>query len=943
MFTFILRKMLNNKWMIISLLIGNILLCSLVASIPLYSDAILQRMLIKQLEQQQEESNKYPGTMEVRFTSLNVNRGYEMKSLSAFESKIDEMANTLGLPLVQKVTQYSLTAMRVEPLKERETAVEDRAMQLRFSSDLADHITITSGSMYSDSLQDGVIEVIVNERTMVEKDMLIGEELKYSSIAYPDGSPIVFKVVGVYKNSSDTDSYWVYSPATYSDVCMMSESLYKQLFIDGFQNGYNFNSYWYLMFDYTKMSAENVGDIASVTTQYKEFFDKYGSNACRVNYMSTLEGFSSSASRLNITLWVLEVPIFILLAFFIFMVSKQILEQEKNAIAVLKSRGSSRFQIISIFLGQSLIISAASVVIGIPIGVLICRVLGSANGFLNLVQRSALNVRLDLDTLLFTLAAALLSVLTMVVPAFNYSKVTIVDHKRQQTRKSKRPVWQRFFLDILLFGVSLYGLYNYNNQKDFLTSNSAASLDPLLFLSSSMFIIGAGLLFMRLFPYLIKLVFAIGRKFWSPSLYASFLKVTRSVGEEQFIMIFLILTVATGIFNAKAARTINLNMEENIRYQYGADIVLKEEWKDNKTSSSSSLTSLGMSTNTEEAPSMAVYFEPDFEKYTHFDDSIKVTKVLNSKGNQMNGLKGIRVMGIHTKEFGEIAWFRNSLLPAHWYRYLNTMASDARAVLVSTNFHTLQGYNLGDNISVRNENGNFFNGIISGFIDYWPTYYATTTTTDRDGKTIPVDEYFIVANLAQVQSVWGITPYEIWMKADSSMFVYDFAAEQGLQFAKFLDADASIVAKKNDPVLQGTNGVLTVGFIIILLVCMTGFLIYWILSIRSRVLQFGIFRAMGMSMKSILALLLNEQIFISGMSVGLGTVVGHLSSELFVPLIQLGYTASDQSLPLLVVAEGGDYARLFSIIGFMFVVCMFILGAIISKIKIAQALKLGED
>ncbi|NLM61429.1 MAG: FtsX-like permease family protein [Clostridiales bacterium] len=927
MFTFIFRKMLNNKWMIISLLIGNILLCSLVSSIPLYSDAILQRMLTKQLEQQQIETNRFPGTVEIKFNSLSVNRGYELKSLDSFEKKIISMELDLGVPLVEKVTSYSLNPLRAEPVSDRQSNVKDRTFQLRFYSNPEDHINIVSGEMYSDTLSDGVIEVIVNERTLVEKDILIGEVYEFATVTYPDGSPIRFKVTGVYENKEKSDPYWVYPPSNFSDVCLMSERLFKELFIDGFVYEYHFTAQWFLLFDYAAMSARRIEHLSKTTAEYKEFFDLYGTTAFRANYLKTLDNFSSEAARLNVTLWVLQVPIFILLAFFIFMVSKQILEQERNTIAVLKSRGSSRAHIIVIFLVQSLFISTISAVVGIPIGLLICRVIGAANGFLNLVQRSALQVRINPESIIYTACAALLSVLTMVIPAFSFSKVDIVDHKRQRSRKSRRPLWQRLFLDVLLFGVSLYGYYNYNNQKAFLISSDAASLDPLLFISSSLFIIGAGLLFLRVFPYLIRLVYEIGKKYWSPSLYASFLKVIRSVGEEQFIMIFLVLTVANGIFNAKAARTINLNMEENIRYLYGADIVVMEEWRDNSAV---------------EDATMRIYFEPDFEKYKELEDKAKITKVLNSRRNTVSDIKNVRVMGINTKEFGQIAWFRNNLLPAHWYRYLNTLASDARAVLVSSNFQT-KGYKLGDYISVRNENGYFFTGIICGFFDFWPTYYPTTTTVTSDGRQIKNDEWLVVGNLSQIQSVWGVTPYEIWMKADSNQFIYEFAEEKGIRFSYFADADASIINEKNDPVLQGTNGVLTVGFIIILIVCMTGFLIYWILSIRSRELQFGIFRAMGLSMRSILSLLLNEQIFISGISVALGTATGQLASELFVPLIQLGYAPSTNTLPLRVVAERIDYINLFTTIGVLFVICMIILGYIISKIKIAQALKLGED
>jgi putative ABC transport system permease protein len=134
-----------------------------------------------------------------------------------------------------------------------------------------------------------------------------------------------------------------------------------------------------------------------------------------------------------------------------------------------------------------------------------------------------------------------------------------------------------------------------------------------------------------------------------------------------------------------------------------------------------------------------------------------------------------------------------------------------------------------------------------------------------------------------------------------------------------------------------------VGFIVTLLVCFTGFLIYWILSIKNRVLQFGIFRAMGMSMRDILALLVNEQLFITLTSVFIGALVGEIASRLFVPLIQISYSASEQVIPLLVVTEARDYMNLYVTIGLMIAVCLIVLGVIISKIKIAQALKLGED
>ena len=201
-----------------------------------------------------------------------------------------------------------------------------------------------------------------------------------------------------------------------------------------------------------------------------------------------------------------------------------------------------------------------------------------------------------------------------------------------------------------------------------------------------------------------------------------------------------------------------------------------------------------------------------------------------------------------------------------------------------------------------------------------------------------------MGNLSQIQATCGVLPYQIWMKAKgSTQFIYDYIEESQLQLLSFNDTSAALVSKKNDPIFQGTNGILTVGFIVVLLLCTTGFLIYWILSIQSRSLQFGIFRAMGMSLREILAMLINEQIFISGASIATGAAIGIVASRLYIPLIQIAYAASDNVLPLSIITAQSDFVKLFSVIGIVILVCMIILGVIISRIKIAQALKLGED
>ena len=943
--------------MMLSLFVGNILLIGIVSSTPLYTQATMQRILLKDLQQFQLNRNVHPATAEFRYTFNYVMANHILPTYyRSRDEHLPKILNKLGIPPSRVVQYLLMESWHCQPLEQREDRPRSRSLSVISYEGQYDHIRLTQGRFPSETVVDGnIIEVIANEMTMIRQDLLLDEILFTNILVSEDDEELVYhlRVVGMYEVADETDLYWTSNPNMFRNHAMVHDQLIYNHFINGGEilNRFNISSVWIMLLDYNKMSAVDVPRYQAADAELKEEFNKSEHIwNYKENFIKTLEGYSLRTDKLTVTLWVLQVPIYVLLAFYIFMVSRQILMLEQNDISVLKSRGASRGQIFSIYLIQSIITGFVSLAAGIPLGVTVCRLLGASNGFLEMVSRSALQVDLNREAFLYSGIAAVASILMMLVPVVRFSRVTIVDYKRNKSGKPKKELWQRFYLDVLCFGAACYGLYNFNSQRDTMARviTDVQAVDPLLLVSSSLFIIGMGLLCLRVFPYLVKLVFIVGRRFWSPSMYASLLKVIRSAGEEQFIMIFLVFTLAVGIFNAKAARTINLNNDHKILYQSGADLVFAERWRDNKPPPDMGGPG-GGGPPAPSAPSQLVYFEPDFGRFTGFDEVDSITQVLVRKVDMRktgSQISGVTMMAVDTKTFGETLWYRDDLLPVHINHFLNILAKQPNGVLLSRNFQTRLNYQVGDRISYSDTEGNNMYGFVYGFVDHWPAYSDMRTEINRAGERVQVDEYLLITNLGYLQTHWGMLPYEVWMKTNtpSNRFFREFLAERSdIRMIRYRDAKERVVDSKSDPILQGTNGVLTVGFIVTLLVCFTGFLIYWILSIKSRVLQFGIFRAMGMTMRNIVGLLINEQVFITLMAVAIGATVGEVSSRLFVPLIQISFTASEQVIPLMIITEGRDYMNLFATIGAMIAICLVILGFIISRIKIAQALKLGED
>jgi putative ABC transport system permease protein len=941
--------MWKNKWMMLCLLVGNILLVGIVSGTPLYSHATMQRILQKDLDAFQIANNAHPATMSMSYSFNNVRDEHKLSTYeTTANTYVPAVIRNLGVPPLSTLEQLTMVNWHSQPATPREERPRIRALNITTQQNFEEHITLVAGRMPANELVEGnVLEVLTNETTLIRQDLLLDELLEVSNVEANDGRTFRLRIVGQFESNETENTYWISNPNTQYDMLYIPEKLFRDYFIPEYSSQYRMTATWTTLLNYKEMRADNVDNYLDViSTTDASYNTKERIWQFTENFSTTINAFTASSEKLSITLWVLQAPIYILLAFYIYMVSRQILTLEQNDISVLKSRGASRRQLFLLYTLQSLFVSVVSYALGIWLGVNLCRALGASSGFLNMVQRAALSVEITLEALLYGGAAILLSVLTMLLPVIRFSRVTIVDYKRNKSGKPKKAVWQRFFLDVLCFGVASYGLYTFESRRELMASqvNPVNSVDPLLYLASSLFIIGMGLLCLRLFPYLIKLVFFIGKRLWSPSVYASLLKVIRSAGEEQFIMIFLVFTLAVGIFDAKAARTVNLNSDHMIQYSSGADLVFQEVWSNNMPAGGGG----GGGAPAEATPSELIWYEPDFERYTKFPEVDSITKVMEEKVDVRKSgqvVSSANLMAVESNSFGNTLWFRNDLLPVHINHFLNSLGSQSDGVLLSENFRTNLGFALGDVVTYTDSDNNDAIGIVNGFIEHWPGYSAKERVTERSGETVEADSYLLVSNLGYLQTRWGVQPYQIWMKTNSSTnrFFYDFRTDNNLRLSQFSDAKSQLVESKSDPILQGTNGVLTVGFIVTLLVCFTGFLIFWILSIKSRVLQFGIFRAMGMTMGNIISLLINEQLFITFTAIGIGALVGEVSSRLFVPLIQISFSASEQVIPLRIVTQNSDYINLFGIIGGMILLCLFILGVFISRIKIAQALKLGED
>lgn len=932
MLTTILRKMWNKKTMMAVLLLGNLLCIGIAAANPMFLNAALKRTLYTSIVAQEEEQDRWPMLYSVTPAS-----NYKPQMLNRTTKELTASAEDFDLPLYDLITVYSLKSDETTS----DLARDDRtsALQVSTITGLGDHIEILSGTgMNTSPDKNDVIDAVVSQRAFRKCGFLLGEVLTFESLELRSGVPLKIRIAGVFKNNQETDAFWVNAPDSYTQNLFIDDSLYTSLFLSETSTCKS-KAAWYALYDYSNLHLDSIPAVLAQISRYDEIFQtEYGTNhSC--SFTELYEQYLVTKRNTEITFRVLQVPFFLLLLSFILMVSRQLLHMEMAEIAVYKSRGVSRKQILLMYLIQSVLITSAAALLAVPFSVFLVKLLGSASGFLAFSGSSTLDPAFSLDVLLYGLVSCILSVFIMLLPVIQQSKTTIVRHRADKYRKKDIALWQKYGLDLVLLGISLYGLFNYSSQKDAMLSRilSGKMLDPLPFLCPSLFLLGSGLLVLRLTTYLIHLIFFLFKKRWSPALYSSFAYILKTRKQQTYFTVFLFLTIALGIFNSSAARTINNNDEQNTRYLSGTDLVVCERWQNN-----------GDSQDVQENDGTLIYQEPDFSKYAGFAHVVSTARVYRTEDLNVSlsssSLKNVELMGIQTKEFGETARFDTSLLPEHWYNYLNLLAENPTGLLLSSDFADEYGVKKDDEIVIKNADGNYLRGTVLDFVDYWPGYASSCYKLQSDGTLQEEKNHLVIAGLSAVQNAFGILPYEVWIKTDGdNSGVYQGISDLKIQTLSITDTAKLLQNRKNDALINSTNGVLTLGFLVSIILCAAGFLIYWTLSIKERELQFGIFRAMGMAMYEITEMLINEQCFLSLLPILTGVFFGWLAAKLYMPLIQMVYSSADYVIPLKVIFSTTDNLRLAVILIFVFGLCMSILIHMIQKMKIAQALKLGED
>jgi putative ABC transport system permease protein len=955
------RRLVAQQGLALSTAIGLVASVAIVMSIPLYSDAVYYQVLQNELTRRSGEGEIQRPPFAFMFRYVGSLYGLlEWADIEQVDAYLwDQGPELIGLPNQLKVRYFRTDNFRLFPASDAAYAdVQDPLAWINFSTatNFADKITILEGTFPAVAESDPAapMEILVHVAMADEFGMQIGEEFITFRRSEREGSQRVaqvpVRVVGIWQAADPADPYWFYRQSVFEGQFFIPEESFLMRLVPLLDDEVA-QALWYFVHDGTDVSSDDVGWLLNnISFLQQQTASILPNTRLEVSPYDALVNYRRSSGVLNVLLYAFSIPIIGLMLAFIGLVVGLAVSRQRNEIAVLRSRGATVMQVMGIAALEAMLLGFVALAAGVPVSEQIAKVIGATRSFLNFtILDTGLRVDMTMTTLRFGLIAVVITMVAQVFPSLGASRHTIISYKREQGRTVRAPWWQRAWLDVLLLIPAAYGTYLLQQQGSLVMPGAAQGSpfgNPLLFLIPALGALALTLFVLRLLPYLMAGIAWLAARTNS----VGFLLATRYLARDPAFytapLVLLILTLSLSTFTASLAQTLDAHLHDQTYYQTGADALLVELGQTTAAPTDSTATASGAaapsssSTESSEISEQRWVFVPVSE-HMNVPEIQAAARIgdFNATIQAQGSWTEARFIGIDRLDFPKVAYWRHDFATASLGALMNSLAITPDGILLYRDFMIANSIAVGDPIQIRvtsyGQRAEMTMTVVGDF-EYFPMWYP------NEEEAVPLmvgnlDHYFEMAG--------GEVPYNVLVKTDPnaslSQVVRDLRPHD-ITVLDVRDTRQRIADEQRKPERQGLFGVLSVGFLAAALLTVLGFFLYALFSFRRRFIELGTLRAIGLSPGQMTAFLAWELAFVVLLGLGAGTVLGGLVSNLYIPYLQVGNTPQAMTPPFLVEIAWNAVSRIYILFGALFVIALSVLAALLLRMKIFQAIKLGE-
>ena len=400
------------------------------------------------------------------------------------------------------------------------------------------------------------------------------------------GEVIKARITGAFLVRDPQEEYWldlaspIIAPGAAIDERLPPLSLFTSgdSIIDGVgatHGGLPGSYSWFLYTDHDVLGDLEAGEIVKMTDVFESQIE---ADIPRARLITALDNsFIDLGNRLlfaRIPMLLLAALALSAVAYYLFLVAGLLARRRASETLMLRSRGLNYWQITVVQSIESMFLIGVPIALTPLAGLLLVSQIGRLPVYHGITGGGTLPVEFTWVSYLWALGAGIVVSVILLAPVLVEARRGVVEGVvAGEARPDRPPLFQRYFIDVLVLVLGGLVWWELRSRGSVVSGEfGERSADMTLLFFPAIFLIGAALIFLRVFPLVVRIAGWIAARTTRAWLVLGFWRLGRSPYWYTWPVILLVLAAGLGVISGTVASTLERSNEERIYYHTASDL-----------------------------------------------------------------------------------------------------------------------------------------------------------------------------------------------------------------------------------------------------------------------------------------------------------------------------------------------------------------------------------
>ena len=520
----LIRYRFTNEWkLMLSIFLGVLIATTLISGAPIYLDSLERISVDTAFDRTSDVTlNALIYTPNIVLTRESLEDSQQSVS-TAVKEHIDEVYVS-ERRLIR--SQNYLAGLPYRPLESRMVS----RGYLQYMENIEQNIVFTEGRMASDEIKHGesgpLIEVILGSPSLNIYDLKVNDVVELTTFIDSEVR-ISAKITGIFDPIDSKSAFWRENADTFLRPAPIEDAVEKDVMVDPEEPPLPFfisenvliesisssfpgtlvSSSWLLFLDRENLKKYDVEEGQLRFSNFKEDISLSLPGSFMLSIVpKVLETYEKRSLYTSIPLLLLLTLMIVTVLYYMSMMIAYLVQSREEDVVRLRTRGISTIKLFQVYFIEILLLIVSAVAIGPFIAMSLIGVAGKMPYFKSITDGDFIPVQLTWQPFAIAAGLGVFCIVIYTVAGLIASRFGVISQRLKASRPQLSPFFQQYYIDLAFLIIGGIVFWELQSRGTFLSSDSSnlQQINEGLLFAPVLFLIGIALIFMRIFPLVIR-------------------------------------------------------------------------------------------------------------------------------------------------------------------------------------------------------------------------------------------------------------------------------------------------------------------------------------------------------------------------------------------------------------------------------------------------------